>query len=95
MKIQWLRLKRRIGRCDSHLHSLLQVPTLKARLKLQREVHLIGIMRSALNGSLASSDPGAGEIGTLSGLKELEQQKKQSISMPKSAQVSIKLFLIK
>lgn len=63
-------LKQLISREYLHLHSLMQVPTLKARLKLKGEVCLIDIASGALNGPPASSDARAGEIGTFCGLKE-------------------------
>lgn len=65
---------------DLHLHSLLQVSTLKARLKLKGELCLIGIVGSVLNGPTASSDTWAGEIGTLVGFKVWRQKKIQVFS---------------
>ena len=47
-------LKQHICQLHLHLHSLLQVPALKARLKLKREACLIKTV-GALNGLPASS----------------------------------------
>lgn len=65
-----LQLASALGCRDSHLNRLLKVPTLKAGLKLKGEVGVVFIRSGALNGPPASSNTGAGEIETHSGLKE-------------------------
>lgn len=52
---------------DLHLHSLIQVATLKTRLKLKGEVCLIDFISGALNRPPASTDTRGGEVGTFCG----------------------------
>lgn len=88
-------MKQGISRQDSHLHSFLKVPTLKARLKLKGKVCLIDIVSGAFNGAPASSDTRAGKIWTLSALKEREQLVKTEYQKQNllKTQLSIKMYL--